>query len=1193
MNKAWLKRVFLIITLTLILNKLAQAQYDEFDPIVLMQSSQDAPAAHDLADIDNDGIVDIVCASNNTGEIGWFKNNGDGTFEEFYVIISLGEGGFVDMECEDVDGDGDKDIVYADNLFLAKRIAFLENLGGGELATEETLLTTFGGTAQDIDFGDIDEDGNIDCILLTTSRLNYFRNNGDGVFTYEETIAVIEGVGNFARTCHVFDTDLDGDLDAVVGMQQDILDRVKYYENTGGTFIEGGTVAYVDNPRSAKAGDIDGDGDEDLITLSKGDDEIILTTNESGVLTTETIISSLIENPSDLNIIDYDQDGDLDLLVANDHELFLLYNGGLGVFEDPIMISNYFKELVGAKVALMNEDDFPDIVTISFNDDKVAYIENLDGIDYTNPTSLSSSSALVSRMIYQDIDADGSEDLLVLSEMDGKIASFRHLEDLTFGEQELVSDQIYYMNDFVSGDIDGDTDPDIVALEKDSSNITLFRNNGDGTFTDRSIISTELSFPETLTLSDLDNDGDQDLIVASTPEDLLVWFENADDGTFSAMIEISSSGNGPKSVISCDVDNDLDNDLIMVSAVGDQLEYYENDGTGSFSDAVEIESDLNYPTEVIAVDINEDDLKDIVVNSPIYGQIFWFENLGEGVFASQQIVGSEMENINEIMSADFDADGDQDILAVSHDLASDFRITACLNDGTGIFDEKRDLITTIEGAWSITKGDVDEDGDIEFFLGSGLENFKNLVLLFDNNTFDPYQIRGEIYVDENENGMRDPVESGAPFLSVTSAPDYSFALTHEDGTYYMNFDIDETGSFEISSVHPEYWSITSDSALYHVLLDGEVTYIDSIDFGLYPNELIDSLQVQLVGALARCNDEVNYWVNYQNIGSTKPSGILVVELDEQVEFLSSSIPPDSIIDQTIYWHYDSLYYFEYGEPINLTVEMPDFESLGDTLTSTVQLRTIDEGEILFETIDTLDQILVCAYDPNDKVVSPIGEGEEGIISIDQTTFEYTIRFQNTGTDTAFNVVIEDMIEEELDVSSLMLLGTSDPVSIDITPEGLVSFRFDDIMLPDSNTNELESHGYVRFRINLLGDPVDGTEINNTATIYFDDNPGIITNTTKNTYFGETGGEDDLKKTLKIKVYPNPFSDFTTIYFEEPLNEAHTIIIYDMMGKVVLRSEEVTREYFRIEKNSFLPGVYLLSISNGNDVITSFETIVKL
>src|SRR5690606_19417277 len=115
-------------------------------------------------------------------------------------------------------------------------------------------------------------------------------------------------------------------------------------------------------------------------------------------------------------------------------------------------------------------------------------------------------------------------------------------------------------------------------------------------------------------------------------------------------------------------------------------------------------------------------------------------------------------------------------------------------------------------------------------------------------------------------------------------------------------------------------------------------------------------------------------------------------------------------------------------------------------------------------------------------------------------FKYLIRFQNTGNDTAFTVVVRDTLDANLDVTTLNLLGYSHPMEFKVSDQGMLTFTFNNILLPDSNINEPASHGYIEYNIQSKKDLDFGTEIKNTAYIYFDFNPPIITNTTLNTIY---------------------------------------------------------------------------------------------
>ena len=138
-----------------------------------------------------------------------------------------------------------------------------------------------------------------------------------------------------------------------------------------------------------------------------------------------------------------------------------------------------------------------------------------------------------------------------------------------------------------------------------------------------------------------------------------------------------------------------------------------------------------------------------------------------------------------------------------------------------------------------------------------------------------------------------------------------------------------------------------------------------------------------------------------------------------------------------------------------------------------------------------------AFDPNDKQVIPSGTGTAHFTD-KNIPLNYKIRFQNTGTDTAFNVVIRDTLSTHLNPATLKMGSSSHPYDFLLLEDNILVLRFHDIMLPDSNINEPASHGFIEFKIQQVKDLPDGTVIQNQAAIYFDFNDPIITNQVFNT-----------------------------------------------------------------------------------------------
>jgi hypothetical protein len=149
---------------------------------------------------------------------------------------------------------------------------------------------------------------------------------------------------------------------------------------------------------------------------------------------------------------------------------------------------------------------------------------------------------------------------------------------------------------------------------------------------------------------------------------------------------------------------------------------------------------------------------------------------------------------------------------------------------------------------------------------------------------------------------------------------------------------------------------------------------------------------------------------------------------------------------------------------------------------------------------TRSRTVVGSYDPNDKTVNIPAVNIETLSVDDAVALDYTIRFQNTGTAEAIFVRVEDIIEEDLDLTTFQMLNASHPFQLTFDEDRRVEWLFDNIMLPDSTSDEEGSHGYIHFRINTVPDVLIDYVIENTAAIYFDYNEPVITNTATTIFY---------------------------------------------------------------------------------------------
>ena len=219
---------------------------------------------------------------------------------------------------------------------------------------------------------------------------------------------------------------------------------------------------------------------------------------------------------------------------------------------------------------------------------------------------------------------------------------------------------------------------------------------------------------------------------------------------------------------------------------------------------------------------------------------------------------------------------------------------------------------------------------------------------------------------------------------------------------------------------------------------------------------------------------------------------------------------------------------------------------------------------------SLLQILGNAYDPNDKNAStdymndnyPLGYLDAFI----DDALTYTIRFQNTGTAPAQNVYIIDTLSTLLDWTSFTLIEASHPMQVVNLGNGIMRFEFNQIWLPDSTSNEPESHGQLTYRISEIPTNAIMSIIENTAYIYFDWNAPIITNTT----FHQNMWLDNITELEgALRIYPNP----AQTEIELNLNEPSRILIKDLNGKTILNEQILPGQ--KIDIQNFTNGVYTI------------------
>ncbi len=220
-----------------------------------------------------------------------------------------------------------------------------------------------------------------------------------------------------------------------------------------------------------------------------------------------------------------------------------------------------------------------------------------------------------------------------------------------------------------------------------------------------------------------------------------------------------------------------------------------------------------------------------------------------------------------------------------------------------------------------------------------------------------------------------------------------------------------------------------------------------------------------------------------------------------------------------------------------------------------------------------------SFDPNDKTVWPNTLSPEEVSA--GARVEYSVRFQNTGTAPAQRVVINDTLSNDLQWASMELIASSHAHTWTIQ-NGVLYFVFDNIELPDSNSNEAESHGFVKFSMRVATDLMPGESVGNTANIYFDYNEPVITN--EAVFSVETNVSVQDVATDALILWPNPVGDQLNM---EGAAIGSQVELVDVMGRVLVRTR-TTADRTTLDTKGLAAGVYTLRLMHeGASTMRSF------
>ncbi len=437
-------------------------------------------------------------------------------------------------------------------------------------------------------------------------------------------------------------------------------------------------------------------------------------------------------------------------------------------------------------------------------------------------------------------------------------------------------------------------------------------------------------------------------------------------------------------------------------------------------------------------------------------------------------------------------------------------------------------------------------------------------------------IRGEVFVDSDRDAVRGATENPFPYgLVVETLPERLPYVTRSDGTYDAFTDL---GAHAVALPNPPpYYTVMPTGVTTPATFTSYGNVAAGRSFALQPIPGQQDVQVLLtLISPARPGNLLNYQVQYRNTGTVPiATGSVVLNYDAQLQFQSSTVTPNTTATQLLTWNFGTLQPNE-TRRFNVIFRLPPTAPLGSNVRSTATVSPIFGDQLPADNVSTAERIVTGSYDPNDLQVNHIQLSTTQVASGEW--LEYTVRFQNHGTDTAFTVAIHDSLAASLlRLNTTQVLAASHNCAWSVSPTGQMLVLFEDILLPSQTTNLIASDGFVRFRVQPNNALVGGDQIPNQARIVFDYNVPLATNTVLTAINGPTGLTSGASSDPTLRVWPNPAIGSLQVEVERPETGTLTLTLVDALGWATRTQTVPATAHTRatVDLRGLAAGIYVL------------------
>jgi len=435
-------------------------------------------------------------------------------------------------------------------------------------------------------------------------------------------------------------------------------------------------------------------------------------------------------------------------------------------------------------------------------------------------------------------------------------------------------------------------------------------------------------------------------------------------------------------------------------------------------------------------------------------------------------------------------------------------------------------------------------------------------------------IEGMLFADNNINGVQDIGESLLLMKKITEQNTGRFVFTDQNGNYSVS--ILDTGNYTVT---PQTVNWFSPAPLSHAASFTGINQTDSLnDFAFQPQGTFEDVCVTITPmGNFRSGFTASYMISYGNYGNTTVAPTVYFYPYNNVTFQSATLIPNTITLDSVVWNLPAMTPFQTGSII-VTVIVNLGLPIGTLINSSAHIEPYLTDDNPSCNNSNWEVYTTGSFDPNDISV------DKKVLTTTQLAtapwLEYLIRFQNTGNDTAFTVKILNPIDtNKLNLSTFEFVDASHPVDLSwINYQRNMEFKFNNILLVDSNANEPLSHGFVHYRIKPKTNLLVGDSITNFVAIYFDFNEPVITNTAKTDIVLSTGIASASSARGKLFVYPNPTESTINITGIPIENGKAQIRLSDIYGKLILE-KTITSNTTELETSKLPAGLYLIQAGN--------------